>query len=925
METLIIVDIFLAIALLSIFIIHITKNYRIIKIFNKELLELRQNYISYNTKVAFKEKYRNFRDNLSMNVSNRVKGFINIYDNFFNLVDVYNNQYIKEELENKKEFFDKLFDYPLDLEQRKAIITDEDNNLIIAGAGSGKTTTIIGKTKYLVETKGVDPRLIITILFTNAAKDNFIEKLNDNRVYCSTFHKLGKDIIDVGHSRSDIAPEDYIYTCIREYISNFIKNDSKKSENFVKLYSLYLHNHDAELKDFGDAIELLKGYDFTTLKSKTQNINIQNLEYYKKDDKQTLKLEKVKSMQELTIANYMFIHGINYEYEAKYKYDTSEKHHKQYHPDFYLVDYDIYLEHFGINESGRAPQYDYIEEKKYLDTMKWKRKVHKEYKTKLMETYSYEFNNNKIEEALSNKFREYGVEEHDISYVELIDAISKINNEEIYSFYSLISKFIKMFKGNNYDVSKFDEFYKEAKKKDNIRSMYLLELMKDIYIYYQNELIRNGYMDFDDMINLATSKIISSFNNKLSYIIIDEFQDISYSRYRLVKAIQDKTNAKVIAVGDDWQSIYRFSGCDLNLFVHFDEYFPHPKIMCINNTYRNCQNLIDIAGMFIMQNDKGQIKKKLKSLKDNIDNPIEYIFYNENVIKAAEKAIDKLKDLGCKKIAILGRNNSDIERFGYGKRSNEKEIDLSKRFKYNVIFTTVHKAKGLEWDGVIICNFDNYVSGFPNKMADDPILDYVTLTTDDYLYEEERRLLYVALTRTKTKCLILIPKKNPSIFSDELFKLSKESIPKTILEQDSNDYNSFCPKCKKGTLVLRENSTDKTLFVGCTNYPLCDFKSDKINLDKPIRCPRCNSYMVLRKGVNGYFYGCLNYPYCTQTINKEKINIKNKENNKQIEIKCPKCGARMVKRKSKQGVFYGCRRYPECRKTIDIKDIDRYI
>jgi len=293
--------------------------------------------------------------------------------------------------------------------------------------------------------------------------------------------------------------------------------------------------------------------------------------------------------------------------------------------------------------------------------------------------------------------------------------------------------------------------------------------------------------------------------------------------------------------------------------------------MFINNTYRNCQNLINIAGSFIMKNKKGQIAKKLKSNTDNIESPIEFFYYKDDIELATRKAIGSLKKYNCKNIAILGRNNSDIKKYGYNKTTSE--VDLTKKFKFNVLFTTVHKSKGREFDGVIICNMHNYIAGFPNKMSDDPILDYVTLSKDDYLYEEERRLFYVALTRTKTKCMLLVPIDNPSIFIEELYELSDESIKKNIIEDDEKLHNPMCPKCKKGILVSRTNQNDNSVFVGCSNYPFCDFRHNDIDMIKnPIECPRCGSYMVERNSMYGSFYGCKNYPFCKQTINNISNN-----------------------------------------------------
>ena len=830
-----------------------------IKEFFAVLNNLENHYIPYSEENFIQNQFSDLRKKV-IPYNELISNFIKQYDNLHKLISNLNEEFIKRELILRKDYFDNLFKYQLTKEQRRAIITDDDNNLIIAGAGSGKTTTIIGKTKYLIDIKNVNPEEIIAISFTKAAKNNFALKLNNNKVQCSTFHKLGKDIIDEGNIKSDIAPDKYLSDIIAEYLGTEVYKVSEDARNFVNFYAYHMYAQNDEDLSFGETIELEKGYDLETLKSKCNSSK----------DLKTIKNEKVRSTQELIIANFLFLYGVNYVYEDKYKYEVADNEHRQYHPDFHLVDYgDVYLEHFGIDKYGRAPQYNEIEEKKYLDGVEFKRRIHKEHNTKLIETTSHDFKDYKIEQVLKQRLEANGIKLHELDYATIIKTISKAENEESNSFCRLISKFIKMFKGNNYDIQKFDEFINDAINKKNIRDIYLLQIIKKIYIYYQNKLQNDSYIDFDDMINLATARVKNSYDKKVSYIIIDEFQDISYSRYCLIKAIKEKTTAKVVAVGDDWQSIFRFSGCDLDLFVNFEKYFSHPKIMYITHNYRNCQNLINISGAFIMKNVKGQKAKKIVSKSNaQIDSAIEYFYYKNNIRAATESAIKRLKNLGCKKIAILGRNNSDITKYGMHVYKDESEIDMSKLFNYDVVFTTVHKAKGLEYDGVVVCNMGNYITGFPNKMADDPVLNYVTITKDDYLYEEERRLFYVALTRTRTKCMLLVPIDYPSIFINEVFEISHETIERYIIEDDIKLHNPTCPRCGTGILVAYKSNFDSSNFVGCSNYPKCDFKykTDEI-IKNTIKCPRCGSYMVRRSGMYGTFYGCINSPFCTQTIN----------------------------------------------------------
>ena len=830
-----------------------------------EIESLKNNYISYSKYEYMKEKYNSLYKNSFLFLGNLFRKFKNSYSNLLYYIEKYNDEYIDKELKINRKYFDEMFDYKLDEDQRKAIIVDDDYNLVVAGAGSGKTSTMVGKINYLVEKKNVDPKSILAISFTNNAVNNFNEKLKYKEVKCTTFHKLGLEIIS-DNIKKDVA-DTLLDTIINKYFDKIILNNKEELMNFVQLFSLYLHTpYDNEDDSLGEMFEYEKGFDLETLKSKCISYE------HPKQRLTTLNQEKVRSYEELVIANYLYVSGINYEYEKKYEYDVSEKYHRQYKPDFYLSDYNIYLEHFGINKYDRAPQYDEFEEIKYLEGIKFKRELHEEKGTTLIETYSYYFKERIIFEKMDILLKENGVIFKEVDYKKIYDAI--VNGKEsieLISFKQLINKFINIFKGNNYNIEKFDEFIEDAIDNSNKRDQILLSIFKKIYILYKEALTNSEQVDFNDMINLAIEKVDKDgYNGILSYVIVDEFQDISYSRYLLLKSIINKTNSKLVAVGDDWQSIFRFSGCDLDLFVNFSNYFSNPKILYIHNTHRNSQELIDIAGNFIMKNEQGQLKKELISEK-HIANPINIFYYSSNINKALMDAITCLKIRGCIDIAILGRNRRDL----LGLIDQEKtkirldnHVDLSKIFDYKIDFYTVHASKGMEFDGVIVCNMKNYITGFPNKMSDDPVLNYVTLSENDYLFEEERRLFYVALTRTKTKCCLLVPSVNKSIFIDELLENEPYNIPVIESESDERLHNPFCPICKKGKLVIRTNRTNGNQFIGCTNYPQCTFNNKHIDiLSNTIICPRCGHFLVKRKGPYGEFYGCSNYPNCKQIVN----------------------------------------------------------
>lgn len=311
---------------------------------------------------------------------------------------------------------------------------------------------------------------------------------------------------------------------------------------------------------------------------------------------------------------------------------------------------------------------------------------------------------------------------------------------------NLINTSIHLIKNNNI---KFTELL-------NIKiffNKFIFKYILDIYLIYMRELEGSSLVDFDDMI-INAIEIVNKIKLNYKYIIIDEYQDTSIARYRLIKAIVTKEKCKLMAVGDDWQSIYKFTGCELSIFLNFKNYFETSKVMYMGNTYRNSQHLINIASSFIKKNPY-QVKKDLKSHK-KLEKPIKIVYEkNKNTIN---KLIEKINS---DDLMILGRNNYDIKSYN---------------LKFNIKYLTVHKSKGLEAEKVILINLENKIDGFPNKKKEDKILNKIAKNVCLYPYDEERRLFYVALTRTKNEVYLLVRKHNMSIFVKELIKDYKDYI-----------------------------------------------------------------------------------------------------------------------------------------------------
>ena len=861
--------------------------------FSSTLEEAKKAYIRHSQEEVYKNRFLPLYQTLVKSkrpqviFNTKFKKFKETYLNLDGLIKSWNANYLSREVESNRELFDNIDGRSLDYKQRIAAVIDEDNTLVVAGAGTGKTLTISAKVKYLVDKKNVKPEEILLLSFTRKAAEEMQQRISERLgigVQARTFHSLGLQIVSHGYGkRPEVLDPDMgaFDKLLDTYFEEEILNNPKEMADLLDFFAYYLNiPQDLEkYNNLGELYEENRSLDFETLKSKVE-LRVSSL----KQDKRTIQGERVRSLEEVTIANFLYLHGVRYEYEKKYPFDTGDSYKKTYRPDFYLVDYDVYLEHFGVNENGRTPWLSPIEERKYLDGMAWKRNIHKVHYTRLIETYSYQNKDGQLTTALDSLLRANGVKYHEVD-LKLIHKMvfTQNKNRHFVEFKKLIKTFITLFKSNGYSDSSFIALTQKARldKNDFLkkRSLLFLSIVQPIYLRYQGFLSMTNQIDFEDMINLATEALrLGRFSPTYKYVIVDEYQDISASRFKLINEIRMKSNAQVMAVGDDWQSIYRFSGSDISLFTEFPKYFGYTEIVYIDQTYRNSQDLIDISGQFIMKNNK-QFKKKLVSDKKS-GASIFLHGYETDVLTAVKKVIDIIsRKSTSKEILILGRTNYDVNIFDSEQFLYSEYFDHRGEFKVlhggkdvvikyiprpdlKINFLTVHKAKGLEAENVIVLNLENSLLGFPNKISDDPVLSLVLTDQDEFEYAEERRLFYVALTRTKNNVYLLVNDRNPSIFADEM--RVDFHVPYGIYTGEETILNHpNCPRCMKGYLVLRKNSNNESAFLGCSNFPQCEYSVKNVEiLDEARKCDQCGGFMVLRDGKNGKFYGCTNYPYC---------------------------------------------------------------
>lgn len=749
-------------------------------------------YITSNMYDTFTNKYKYLYDCLDKNTC-EYKNILKIINDKNKLLRKHNRKYVDNKLIKYKPYFDNMFNdinknIILDKSQREAIICDEDNLLVLSGAGSGKTTTISAKVKYLIDIKNVKPDKICVITFTKKAKEELDYKINkifNSNVDIYTFHSLGLKIIKYYYKNKDIdiIDEKGQYKIICDYIKNNLFKDKDKFSLFFEAFK--------NKTSFSEEYKLFDNYyDYHNYMYKRKYINSNTTmdNYIKEQAKRrrnylkTLNGEYCKSKEEVDIANFLYLNNIDYQYEKSYKKLDNLKIYK---PDFYIEQNNNYnyIEHFGIDKVNKTNNHYTKEElTNYLKNMKLKEKYHCDEKIEdlFIITYSKVLGKRNylsvLKDSLIKKGYVLSKKDNNLVYERLKDTSE---DRYINNFVNrIVIPFISYFKRSNY---KLEEFMKIKTDNDLLNKQ--IKVISDIYLNYESKLREKNLIDFEDMINISY-KVMPYIKEKnlgvdYKYIIIDEYQDVSMQRFNLTKRIEELFKSKIIAFGDDYQTIFGFSGSRIDLMTEFRNYLSDAKQIPIPNVYRNSQELIDVATKFINKNSK-QIKKKLISNKRLIG-PIELYIYNDsnhlntNINKSIilSNILDKIYLSNNKSnVLLLERYNNDIDTILNHElfiRKNHESIIYKKHEDMKIDYLTIHKSKGLEYDNCILINAIDDKYGFPSKIEDEEIIKLLKPKIEENIfYPEERRLFYVAMTRTKNKLYILVPKSKTSSFIREI-------------------------------------------------------------------------------------------------------------------------------------------------------------
>ena len=730
-------------------------------------------------KPHFQEAYSLVKKLEAFNItpSETIFKFISDFGAINRLVKQHNEGIITFLLDTHKEFFDHCLKYPLDKQQRRSIVSEEENCLVVSSAGSGKTSSIVGKVKYLTEIKKINPQNILLISYTNKAAAELTERMGIAGLRGYTFHKLALDIIGqtTGQKPSIYENTDALFV----KIYHELLNDKKFKKSVIEYFIDYQTPEKEWEKRKNERRQQLSEQKEVRLKATFPDM-----------DGKTV---YVRSEQEQKICFALSSLSVKFRYEEPYEHPLADEMHSQYKPDFSIYFEQsgktrrVYLEHFGVDEHGLVPIWfakdrgiTYEEaNQKYNDGITWKKAAHEKFGTKLLTTSSADFHYSDIREKLKTLLEKADVSIQEKTDAELYDMVLPPNSKHEKAFIRLVVTFVTLIKSSCKSV---DEVLRQTKNAGDERSTFIIKnIFQPVYKRYIEELANINQIDFTDAILQATDICRSSHSVKYDYIIVDEFQDISVDRYNFLKVLREgNPPAKLYCVGDDWQSIYRFSGSDMALFNQFSDYFGQTEINKIETTYRFGEPLVSLSSQFIQRNE-AQIKKNIHPFNPQVKTELQFCDYERrdycNVIGQLVASIPLDKS-----VFLLGRYSFD----DYYLSFMYKSVKEGNRFFYiigdrKIEFLTVHKSKGLEADYVIVlqCNKDTY--GFPSLVSDDPVLNYVLTKSDQYPYGEERRLFYVAITRAKVKTYVLYDRRFPSVFVDEFLhpeKVTEESYAK---------------------------------------------------------------------------------------------------------------------------------------------------
>jgi DNA helicase-4 len=715
----------------------------------------------------------------------------------------HNEAILKSEKKRYATFFNTIESRPLTDEQIRAVVCMDNRVHVVASAGSGKTSVMVARAAYAVMRGFVQPDDVLLLAFNRDAADELRTRvtsrldalgLPSEGVTATTFHAFGLKVIGDATGRKPRAAawldggQDTAMVC------RIVDELRDRSPAFAYRWDLFrlVYPRPSEAPDGGEP----DGYDKATRATGFR----------------TAHGEVVKSEGERLIADWLFFNGVPYQYERPYVVDVADREHSQYRPDFFYPQLEVWHEHWGVGSDGRPPAH-FVG---YEESMRWKKALHREHGTTLVETTWAEILDPAGLERLGSELTEHGAV-LDWNPDRSAPGLKPLRHEDLAR---LVRTFMAHVKSNSLDRETLEQRLAErASAASTPRVRLFLELYWQIHDEWQARLRAEDAVDFEDMLVEAAGHLESQqARSPYELVMVDEFQDASQVRARLIRALVQHEGRFLLAVGDDWQSINRFAGADMSVMTEFEDWFGRGPTLRLQTTFRCPQTLCDVASHFVAKNPR-QLSKAVVSAHEQPGPPVTLVQVTDTdaVPKAMGEYLDALAARVARGEEPAGRNGS-LSVFVLGRYRFDR--DLLPRGKWaglDVTFKTANGSKGLEADFVLIPNLARGRYGFPSNIEDDPVLDLAMADPDAFPHAEERRLFYVALTRARRAVTLFAVTGQESPFVVEL--LDERKLDLRAADGARPVQVQVCPACKNGTLVPRSGPYGK--FLGCSNFPRC--------------------------------------------------------------------------------------------------------
>lgn len=712
-----------------------------------------------------------------------------------------NQQVMEGEWEVNRDFFSNFEGKSLDSVQSQAVLSDHQTTLVMGGAGSGKTMTLVAKINYLIQRKRVPTEEILILGSTQDQLSSLKKKLGSlaSRLQFKTYHKFALELITKKRGSTPTLAEDGLLNhCVRQVLMSWFSN-SAQSETLAYYFSKELgiprgQYQGATLKEFYELSEFkeLQRFNISSwqdIECLANNLGEHHL---------TLKHEWVKSNEEVLLANFLFLNGINYQYEPAYKHPTSDEHYRQYHPDFYLPDYDLYLEHFGLNEQHKAIWLNREEAKKYEESVAWKRQLHQIHQTQLIETYSYEFNQRDWATTIRAKLEKQGVT---FQRVELYDVLKHLANNQrprYYRFSTLIKTYLELLYKQGKTIADIQALVQsESQKREETSTQIFYQLLLDVAILYQSRLEELNLLDLNQLFTVATAELKHEpFSYR--YVLTNHIEDCTTMQFNFLLSLTQTYQLHWWMTADNNQAIGCLQDtCGMTFRKNYQSLLNHFEKTVIFNLEMNYR-LLPTEESFFNQSTLNHLSaypKKEKALNQTK----KFYTYTYHFDEAAglEATFQRLSTQATPldKIAIVGTSLNHL--------MDSLPLKIYKRFKKGIQLKHLYyphlqlfyfhpkQVKGIEVDHLIMLELSEMEEKYRKTIlppAFNRLLPYVS----HQLKEELQNIYYLGLTRaTKTVHLILGSQNNQTFLKEFI---ENQTIESTWIEKENLSFLNFIPQ-----------------------------------------------------------------------------------------------------------------------------------